>query len=660
MANKIFQTIISPFLKAGTILLVLFIAGFFYFNVYAGILSLICSAAFLYFSRRISTKKNDLFEEYAKTVTDEMEETIRHFLYRNPLPLCMIDASDNVLWFNGQFHDLYRDAEMLNSSIRTLAGIQYSDFVQGQKGDHSVLATRQDQKYLVRFSSLEEKQNGHIMLYFMDITDHEALKVAYQEEKLCYAYVNVDNYDELIASSPDERKSILAAQIETVIRQWATRHAATVVRYKSGKYFIIFDQKNLEKLEASKFAILDEIRSVESDADFPTSLTIGIGAGGNSLQELEEFSTAALDLALGRGGDQVVVKRRNRIEYYGGRLQTVEKRNKGKSRIMAHALGQLIEQSGKVVIMGHKNPDMDSIGSALGVSRIVKNRNKEAYILLESYGNTVETVIRLVKEAGQHRLLSAEDAKALVDKDTLIIVVDTHRPRLLDRPELLAQTDKLVVIDHHRKSEDSIENATLAYTEAYASSTAELVTEIMQYTGDGKKTVEKWEAEALLAGMTVDTNSFTIKTGVRTFEAASWLRRNGADPASVRQFFQTDMDFFKLKASIIANAEILPKGFAISTCYGQYPNVEVLTSQSADELLNIKEIRASFVVGSNEEGMTVVSARSLGEVNVQTMMEKLGGGGHMMTAGTQWNRSVEETVEEIKDLIRDLEMGESQ
>ncbi|MDD2484377.1 MAG: DHHA1 domain-containing protein, partial [Eubacteriales bacterium] len=238
---------------------------------------------------------------------------------------------------------------------------------------------------------------------------------------------------------------------------------------------------------------------------------------------------------------------------------------------------------------------------------------------------------------------------------TLIIIVDTHRPALIESAELLSMTDKVVIIDHHRKSEDCIENATLTYMEAYASSTSELVTEILQYIGDGKKTLEKYEAEALLGGITVDTKSFSIKTGVRTFEAAAWLRRNGADTANVRQFFQTDMDSFKLRSALIADAEIYPGGIAISACEGEYPDINIIISQAADELLNIQDIRASFVVGQDENGKTVVSARSLGEVNVQTLMEKMGGGGHLTTAGTQVELSIEETVDEIKELIRDLQ-----
>ncbi|MGI6733523.1 MAG: DHH family phosphoesterase [Anaerovoracaceae bacterium] len=655
MASKFIKKLVGPYLKAGTITLFLFALGLLYFNTYVGISALAITIILVFYYRKVTDKRTDIFEEYAKAVTDNLEDTIRHFVYKNPFPLCMIDAQENLLWFNDKFQEIFEDAEMLNSSITELSGLRYADLASPKASERHVLSNHKNKIYRILPSPMDGKKNGNIMLYWLDVTNMENLKTLYNEEKICYAYINIDNYDELISAASDEKKGMITAQIESIIRQWASRMCATMVRYKSGKYFIVFEQKYLEKIESSKFVILDEVRAVETEGDFPPSLSIGVGVGGKTLVELDEYALAALDLALGRGGDQAVVKRKSRIEYYGGRLQTVEKRNKGKSRIMAHALRQMIDQAGKVVIMGHKNPDMDCFGAALGISRMVINRNKEGAIVLRGHSNAISKVYKSVLESGQHRFITPEEARAIVDKDTLVVVVDAHRPSLLEAPEILSMTDKIVVIDHHRKAEDSIDNATLTYMEAYASSTSELVAEILQYIGDGKRTIEKLEAEALLAGITVDTKSFSIKTGARTFEAASWLRRNGADTANVRQFFQTDMDSFKLKATIIADAEIIADGIALSVCEGQHPNVQVLVSQAADELLNIQGIRASFVVGSSDAGVTVVSARSLGEINVQTIMEKLGGGGHHSTAGTQTNQPVEETVEELKELIRTID-----
>lgn len=655
MGNKMIESLFAPYLKVGIAALFIFALGLLYFNAYVGIIALLITVGLCVYFYQLSKKKAQIWEEYTKAVTDEMDDTFYRFVYHNPLPLCMIDAQGTLIWFNEKFFEIYGEAEMLNSNITQLTGIKYHDLVNHDSAEKHILIHRNEKVFRVMTHLREEETENSIMLYWMDVTNLETLKNLYNDEKPCFAYLHVDNYDELLASTSDERKSIIASQIETTIRQWASRMYATIVQYKSGRYFIVFEQKHFEKIEAGKFAILDEIRGIETDADFPASLSIGIGVGGKNLIELEEYAEAALDLALGRGGDQAVVKRKAKIEYYGGKLQTVEKRNKGKSRIMAHALRQMIDQSSRVIIMGHKNPDMDSFGSALGISRIVKNRNKEGAVIINSCGSSLKKIYKKALESENYRFISSEEALNLADKDTLLVVVDTHRPVLLECSELLSVTDKIVIIDHHRKSEDSIDNATLTYMEAYASSTSELITEILQYIGDGKKMVEKLEAEALLAGITVDTKGFSIKTGVRTFEAASWLRRNGADTANVRHYLQTDMDSFKLKAAIIAGAEILPGGFALSSCEGQHSNVHIITSQAADELLNIQDIRASFVVGSNEKGITVISARSLGEINVQTIMEKLGGGGHLATAGAQLELSVEETVEELKELIQEIE-----
>ncbi len=655
MGNQIMKSILSPYFIVGSIMLIAFASGILYFNSYAGIAAFIALIGLYLYFKWLYKKKAGIWESYAKNLMEDMEEAICRFTYHNPLPICMVDSKGTVLWFNDRFQEIYEEVEMLNSDIADLTGFKYSDLIQAA-GERHLRVHRGEGVYRILPSfSGEITDSSGIMLYWMDITNYENLKTMYNDEKLCYAYVDVDNYDELLAGTPDEKKSILTSHIEASIRQWAARMSATMIRYKSGRYFIAFEHKYLDKLEAGKFSILDEVRAIDTEGDFPPSLSIGIGIGGKNLTELEEFAGAALDLALGRGGDQAVVKRKSKVEYYGGKLQTVEKRNKGKSRIMAHALRQMIDQSSKVAIMGHRTPDMDSFGSSIGISRIVKNRGKEGAIVFNSYGSSLKKIYEKAVELGHYRFLSNEEAKNYVDKDTLLVIVDTHRPTLLECPELLGQTDKIVVIDHHRKSEDSIENATLTYMEAYASSTAELITEILQYIGDGKKSIEKFEAEALLAGITVDTKSFSIKTGVRTFEAASWLRRNGADTASVRQHFQTDMDSFKLKAKIIADAEILPGGFAFSVCEGQHHNVHIITSQSADELLNIQDIKASFVVGTNEKGLTIISARSLGEINVQTIMEKLGGGGHLATAGAQLDKSPEHAVEELKELIRELE-----
>ncbi len=362
------------------------------------------------------------------------------------------------------------------------------------------------------------------------------------------------------------------------------------------------------------------------------------------------YADIALDLALGRGGDQAVVKRNIKIEYYGGKLQTVEKSNKGKSRIVGHALKQLIEQSKKIFIMGHDNPDMDSFGSALGISRLCNLSEKEPYIVIDEYNEALQTIFKQAKESDNYKFISSEKAVSLAEADSLVIVVDTHRPSLVECPKLLEICEKVVVIDHHRKVEEFIENPVLAYMESYASSASELVAEILQYMSK-KKSLAKLEAEALLAGMTVDTNGFAIKTGVRTFEAAAWLRRQGADPTEVKRFFQEDNANIRLRAQAVAETQVFEGGVAITTCPQVRTDAQLICAQVADQLLTIKGVKASFVVGRNIEERTVISARSLGDVNVQLVMEKFGGGGHLTTAAAQVSEPIRQTVDKIMKIM---------
>lgn len=567
-----------------------------------------------------------------------------------PFPLCIINMQGKVTRASNKIAEVFKYDGIRDADIFALTGIKHVEFFAEGVNEKVLTLSRNDKIFRIQVGYIGHDEGRHAIIYFHDITNYETLKTMYNEERLCMAFVNVDNFDELTSSTSEEKRLFLTSDIDKAVRQWAARGNASIIRHKENMYFMVFENIYLEKLMENKFAILDDIRAIETEADFPVTLSIGIGAGAKNPLQTEQSALAALELALGRGGDQAVVKRGAKIEYFGGKMQTVEKGNKGKSRIIAHAIRQLIDQSSKVIIMGHKNPDMDSFGAALGIYRIAANRNKDAYIVINNYFDTLADIYNLAKEAEIYQFINNEKAISITDKDTLVVVLDTHRPSLVECCELLTMTERIVVIDHHRKAEDCIDNATLSYMEPYASSTSELVTEILQYSGD-KKNVAKLEVEGLLAGISMDTNRFAVKTGVRTFEAASWLRRSGADTTSVKRFFQTDMHAFKIKASCIADAEIKENGIAYSVCQGNHPDAQVINAQAADELLTVKGVRASFVAGRDEQGRTVVSARSLGALNVQTIMEKLGGGGHLTTAGAQVSCSPEEALEQIEEII---------
>jgi c-di-AMP phosphodiesterase-like protein len=592
-------------------------------------------------------------EKHLEDLIGEIDETTRYATRNHPLPLCLTDANGLVTLANARFRELYPATVVMKTNIVQLTGKHSGEFSDPESQHPSLLSVGERMyRVLPVYSDGDVRKSA--MLCWIDVTDYENLKTLYSDERKCFAHVQIDNYDELISSSPDDKKSLIAAGIEKTVRQWAAKLNASIVRYYSNKYFIVFDYSHYKRLETEKFGILDEVRAIETDADFPVSLSMGVGLDGKTPQQTDEYATFAIDLALGRGGDQAVVKRGAHVDYYGGTLQMVERRNKGKSRVMAHAIGQLVDQSSKVIIMGHRNPDIDSFAAAVGVARIAMNRGKDAFIVIGEVNRSLAEFRQEALRSGEYVFINAAGALEIIDRNALLVVVDTHRPSLTEAPALLGRTEKSVVIDHHRKAEEYIENATLNYMEPAASSASELVAEIMQYMAE-KKSISRLEAEMLLGGIIVDTNSFSVKTGTRTFEAASWLRRNGADTSVVRQYLQSDMDDFRQRAGIISNAEFLSGGIAMSRNEGRHGNAQIINAKAADELLDIKGIRASFVIGETDDEV-VISARSLGEVNVQKIMERLGGGGHLTTAAAQLRGiTPDEAAEGLRAIVSELQ-----
>jgi len=570
-----------------------------------------------------------------------------------PLPMCMVDMTGKVSSASPRINEVFLYDQIEGTDIFALTGIKHEQFIKAAEEDDQLLIVRNDKTFRIipSFTGIEEDDN--LALYFLDVTENEQLREKYKEESTCIAIVSVDNYDELMASTPEEEEMELSSAIDKCVRTWASNINASVTKYKDHMFLLVLSHRSLEEQERSKFNILDKVKQIETEADFPVTLSIGIGLCGDDPAMNDIYADQALDLALGRGGDQTVVKNGNSISYFGGKTQTVEKSNKGKSRIIGHALCRLVEAADNVIIMGHSNPDMDAFGSAVGLYKLAKPRNKKTYILINKHNEALDMMYEAVKETEEYDIITNRKALNIVKKNTLVIVVDTHRPSITECPRLLEIVDRSVVIDHHRKAEEFITNPTLAYTEPYASSTSELVTEILQYTVESKD-LTKLEAEALLAGITVDTNRFSVKTGVRTFEAAAWLKRAGADTTDVKRFFQTNLDTFSTRARCIADAQFPVKGVAMSICKGRNLNAQIINSQAADELLNIKDIQASFVAGMDEDGRTVVSARSLGGINVQLIMEKFGGGGHMNTAGAQMSISPEEAIKKLTEKLQRL------
>ena len=577
-----------------------------------------------------------------------------------PLPMCIVNENGKIIDSNAYMDEVFVYDEIKDYDFFALTGIKVEELEASAESRVFKTIERNNKIFRLVTSRAESQSDseaededdlsGVIVVFFNDITAYETLREEYTNERVCVARVNIDNYDEMKANTSPDMRMTISSEADKIIRKWAGKIGGSIVNMSRSEYIIYFEYRHVDEMIRNKFSILDEVRNIETQADFPMSLSIGVGIGGESIIETRDYADGALDLALGRGGDQAVVRRVNKIEYYGGKLQTVEKGNKGKSRVVAHALSRLIDQADRVMIMGHRNPDMDAFGAALGMFRVCMMNGKNSSIVIDEVNDSLQTIYKQAKERGIYTFLTHDRAKELIDENTLLIVLDTHRPSFVECKDLLDCTDRIVVIDHHRRAVDAISNPVLSYIESYASSTAELVTEILQYTGN-KRDLDKLEAEALLAGMTVDTNRFAVNTGVRTFEAAAWLRRAGADTTEVKRLFQSDLDDFKTRSRGLSSAHIGEDGIATSICPGYNQEAQIINSQVADELLNVRGVKASFVAGRDETGQTVVSARSLGDVNVQLIMEKLGGGGHLTTAGAQVEMSPEEVLTMVRNIL---------
>ena len=594
-----------------------------------------------------------------------------------PLPLCVINSAGKIIGANEKIQEVFiYNSDLENADFFALTGVKVKDIINAANDTESnkppIVIDRNGKKFRISIDFISESDSkdgpidevptsntdvaekvsenfSKLIIFFHDVTDLEELKGKYEAERTCICKITVDNYEQFNDAVSPETGMTVDTEVNKLIRKWAQDLEASIDKIKESQYVVFFKRKYLDNLTAGKFELLDQVRSLETSADFPLSLSMGIGVGGENMADTAAFAASALDLAVGRGGDQAVVKDENRIQFYGGKTQSVEKSNKGKSRVVGHAIKKLMEESENVLIMGHKHADMDAFGSALGMYRMAIACKADPHIVIDEIPDSLRDFYDHVKDTQNYELISTEQAKKLVEKNALVVVLDTHRPSYLEAPELLDAAKSIVIIDHHRRAEDSIENPTLAYIESYASSTAELVTEILQYILD-RKILIRLEAEALLGGMTIDTNRFAVKTGVRTFEAAAWLRRSGADTTEVKRFFQMDEETFKIKARAIASMILYPNGIAVAICEGEHQDVQVINAQVADELLDIKGVKAAFTAGKNDRGKTCISARSLGDVNVQVILEQLGGGGHLNIAGAQVDISPEEVIEKILEI----------
>lgn len=614
----------------------------------------------LFYSLHSNGKRKEEIEGYIENLTFNMDSVTKDTLLNFPLPMITLELNGMIIWHNLLFQKLLQEDSLIERYIY--------DFITELKPENIIkngkivplTVTYKEKNYrvlgnLVRTSPKNEKEHFTLSLYFIDTTEYNMLLKKHFEEEPDIGVVIIDNYDELMQGVEDSDRSQLLAEIDKRLKTWFAFTNGIVRKYERDKYIMMFESKYLSEMEEKKFEILDSVKEIELDNNFQVTLSIGIASEMSDFADGMKEALDAIELALGRGGDQVAINKNNEYEFFGGRSKEIEKRTRVKARVMATALEKLIEQSENVMIMGHANPDADSLGAALGLFRVAQCLNREAKIALNMAGTAnVKDMLEKIENSGQYENVFLEKNEALeyVTADTLLIVVDTHRASFTEVPELLDKTKKIVVIDHHRKVTDFIGDAILTYHEIYASSACELVAELLQYM-DKRVSIRQLEAEALYAGIIIDTKNFTFKTGIRTFEAAAFLKKFGVDTIAVKQLFKNDIGTYVQKAEIVKNAEIFDDEIAISKCETELLNTSLVVAQAADDLLNIKGIKASFVLSPNDSRI-VISGRSLGDINVQMILEKLGGGGSMTIAGAQVpNVTIDEAVEQLKSAIKE-------
>lgn len=584
-------------------------------------------------------------EKHIETLSYRMKKVGEEALLELPIGIILINEKNIVEWANPYAAKIFAHQEtLIGDDLFDLSG-QFHAILKSEKVENNVL-TIGDQSYKV-FYKAEEK-----LIYLFDITEQLVMETLYYADRTVLGIILVDNYDEVSQAMDDQTRSQLNSLVTSLVNSWGITNGIFVKRIATDRFLAVFNEATLANLEKTKFSILDDIRETTAKQSTALTLSIGVGVGSISLIELGELAQSSLDLVLGRGGDQVAIKRSDgKLKFYGGKTNPVEKRTRVRARVISHALRDLIQGSDKVFIMGHKMPDMDAIGAAIGVRKMARKNNVVGYVVV-NFNELDGSVTRLMDEIRRdtdlfNQFITPDEALAMITEKSLIIVVDTHKPSMVIDERVIDKAEKVVVIDHHRRGEEFIKNTMLVYMEPYASSTAELVTELIEYQPKQEK-LTMLESTALLAGIIVDTKSFTLRTGARTFEAASYLRTNGADTILVQRLLKEDIATYVLRSKLIETVDLSDSGIAIAKGQNQVVYGSVLIAQTADILLTMQGVAASFVIASRADGKIGISARSLGELNVQLIMEELGGGGHLTNAACQLDV---ESVEEAKEML---------
>ena len=582
------------------------------------------------------------------------------------IPYALLDYNSRFLWMNEKFTEITGKDKNYHKSVTTVFPSLTKDILQKSEAVESINVMLDDRNYRISMKriyfdsvtkdsaivAINDTDEYLTAIYLFDETELNRYIRENEEQKLVAGLIYIDNYEEALDSIEDVKRSLLIALVDRKVNKYFTEIDALVRKIEKDKYFVVFKYKYLEQLSADKFKLIEDVKSIKVGNEMAITLSIGVGAGGVSYTQNYEYARMGIDLALGRGGDQVVVKEGEEVTYYGGKAKQVERNTRVKARVKAHALREIIESREHVVIMGHTISDVDSLGAAIGVYCAARVLGKKAQIVLNEVTTSLRPLVECFTEEKGYPadlFIKNEEALLITNKNTLVMVVDTNRPSYTECPELLKRTDTICVFDHRRQNSEVIENPVLSYIEPYASSACEMIAEVLQYFSENIK-LEPSEADCIYAGILIDTNNFMTKTGVRTFEAAAYLRRAGAEVTRVRKMLRNDMAAYKARAEAVRHAEVYRGAFAISVCPAD--NIEsptIVGAQAANELLNIVGIKASFVL-TEYQGKIYISSRSIDEINVQLIMERVGGGGHLNVAGAQLTNC---TIQEAKRMIQD-------
>ena len=597
-------------------------------------------------------KKNEFFK-HIQELTFDVDSAARSTLINSPFPLIVIETDGNVVWKNNKFVREFINVN-INTYLEEIMKEVKQDIINNENKSIDKQIEIGEKTYNVKGEYVRNKgeKNGEkkfiTTLYFIDNTQNMEILKKYEASKTCVGIIMIDNYEELMQRIPTQEMGQVIASVEKEIYDWAEPFEGLVIKKTRDTFVCVIENRYIEQMEEDKFNILDTIKQINTSERLSITLSIAISDEGENNIEKYKSALTAIDIALGRGGDQAVLRKDGNYIFFGGRSQEVEKRTKVKARMVAHALEEMILESKNVMIMGHSNGDIDAMGASLGMYRMAKSLGVESYIINQTADITLSSFIENLKQEPEYQtaIIDKNEASVKISPETLLIIVDTHKHNYVEAPELLEETEKIVIIDHHRKSTDSIENPSLLFHEVYASSTAELVIELLQYAKQEVQLTTQ-EVEALYGGIMVDTKDFTFKTGVRTFEAAAYLRKLGVDIIKVKKLFQMDLENYNIIADIVKNTELINGTIGIAIYEEKNKNAGLICAKAADELLKISDITASFVIG-NDGNKTCISGRSVGDINVQVILEKLGGGGHITVAGAQ----VEEmSLEEAKKVV---------